>query len=55
MRILITVFVLGVLVVPAHAQELFVFPNEGQSQDQQDNDWNRAFTACVESRGYTVR
>lgn len=38
MRVLMTLFVIGVLVVSAQAQELFVFPNEDQSQDQQDKD-----------------
>ncbi len=38
MRQLITLVVLFALTPFAHGQELFVFPNEGQSQDQQDQD-----------------
>ena len=38
MRVLLTLFAIGILVASAQAQELFVFPNEDQSQDQQDKD-----------------
>ena len=38
MRVLMTLIAVGFLVASAQAQELFVFPNEDQSQDQQDQD-----------------
>jgi hypothetical protein len=38
MRILMTLIVFLGLLSSGHAQELFVFPNEGQDQDQQDLD-----------------
>ena len=38
MRILITLIAFFALVPFAHAHGLFIFPNEGQSQDQQDKD-----------------
>lgn len=38
MRRLMVLTLLMALVPLAHGQELFVFPNEGQSQDQQEQD-----------------
>ena len=38
MRNLMSLIVLLALAPVAHGQDLFVFPNEGQSQDQQDMD-----------------
>jgi hypothetical protein len=38
MRRLMSLIVLLVLTPFAHGQELYVFPNDGQSQDQQDQD-----------------
>ena len=38
MRILIALIAFFALTPLAQAQEFFVFPNEGQSQDQQDKD-----------------
>ena len=38
MRVLMTLIAICFLVASAQAQELFVFPNEDQSQDQQDKD-----------------
>ena len=38
MRIVIALIVFFALAPLAQAQELFIFPNEGQSQDQQDMD-----------------
>ena len=38
MRILITLFGLFAFASFAHAHELFISPNKGQGQDQQDKD-----------------
>ncbi|MGI9265397.1 MAG: hypothetical protein ACR2QU_10725, partial [Gammaproteobacteria bacterium] len=38
MRILITIIAILAIAPFAQGQELFVFPNDGQSQDQQDMD-----------------
>ncbi|WP_289022208.1 hypothetical protein [Desulfobacter postgatei] len=52
------------------AQDLIIYPKEGQSQEQQQaqaqaqqqaayeqnmSNFNRAYGACLESKGYTVK
>ena len=52
MHILITLVVFFALAPIAYAQELFVFPNEGQSQDQQDKDEAQCRRAATEQTGF---
>ena len=52
MRVLMTLFAICVLVTSAQAQELFVFPNEGQSQDQQDKDEFQCHRMARERSGF---
>ena len=52
MQTLITLIVTLALAPIAHAQELFVFPNEGQSQDQQDKDEAQCRRAAIEQTGF---
>jgi hypothetical protein len=47
--------------VSVHAQQPIAYPAKGQSQAQQDQaqgqmtSWNRAYAACMEGRGYTIK
>ncbi len=52
MRILIALIVFFALAPPAKAQEFFVFPNEGQSQDQQDQDEFQCIRIARERTGF---
>ena len=52
MRILIALIVFFALAPPAKAQEFFVFPNEGQSQDQQDQDEFQCMRIARERTGF---
>ncbi len=52
MRILITLVGLFVLVSFAHAHGLFIFPNEGQSQDQQDKDEFQCIRTATDRTGF---
>ncbi len=52
MRVLIALIVFFALAPPAKAQEFFVFPNEGQSQDQQDQDEFQCIRIARERTGF---
>ncbi len=52
MRILITLVVFFALVSFAHAHGLFIFPNEGQSQDQQDKDEFQCIRIARDQTGF---
>lgn len=52
MRILIALIVFFALAPLAQAQELFVFPNDGQSQDQQDLDEIQCMRIAQDRTGF---
>jgi len=52
MRILITIIAVLMLAPMAHAQDLFVFPNNGQSQDQEDMDTFQCQRASTDRTGF---
>jgi len=52
MRISITTIALLVLALPVQAQELFVFPNEGQTREQQEKDEFQCMRLARERSGF---
>ncbi len=52
MRLFIALIIFFALAPLAKAQELFVFPNEGQSQDQQDKDEFQCMRIARERTGF---
>ncbi len=52
MHILIILIVFFAFAPIAHAQELFAFPNKGQSQDEQDKDEAQCRRAATEQTGF---
>ncbi len=52
MRIVIALIVFFALAPLAQAQELFIFPNEGQSQDQHDMDEFQCMRTARERTGF---
>ena len=52
MRFLMTVILLFSLASAAQAQDLFVFPNEGQDQDTQDRDEFQCQRAATDRTGF---
>ncbi len=52
MRILFTSIVLFAVATVAQAHGLFIFPNEGQSQDQQDKDEFQCIRTATDRTGF---
>jgi hypothetical protein len=52
MRILMTLIVSLALAPMALAHDLFIFPNDGQSQDQQDQDEFQCIRAATDQSGF---
>ena len=52
MRVLITLIAFFALVSFAHAHGLFIFPNDGQSQDQQDQDEFQCIRMARDQSGF---
>ena len=51
-RAAIWLFVASLAAGPAVAQEMYIFPNEGQSQDQQDKDRGECHVWAVNQTGF---